>query len=93
VTTSTSSDAREPATPYQFWVYQFADGTFARNSEAVRTCGDGRAGVASESDTLPLPSDAASAPLRALTGERVTAFTGGCDERVVDDIEYQLNSQ
>jgi hypothetical protein len=44
-------------------------------------------------DTLPLPADAASAPLRALTGKRVTTFTGGCDARVVDDIEYQLNSQ
>ena len=94
VTTSTSSDAREPATPYQFWVYQFADRTFARSSAALsRTCEDGRDGVAAESDTLPLPSDAASAPLRSLTGERITTFTGGCDARVVDDIEYQLNSQ
>lgn len=93
VTTSTSTDTREPATPYQFWVYQFADGSFARNSAAVRVCEDGRGGVATESDTLPLPSDAASAPLRTLTGERVTTFTGGCDGRVVDDIEYRLNSQ
>ena len=95
VTTSTSSDAREPATPYQqFWVYQFADGAFARNSAAAsRPCDDGRDGVAAESETLPLSSDAASAPLRTLTGERVTTFTGGCEARVIDGIEYQLNSQ
>jgi hypothetical protein len=94
VTTSTSSDAREPATPYQFWVYQFADRTFARRSAAAgRTCEDGRDGVATASDTLPLPSDAASAPLRTLTGERITTFTAGCDARLVEDIEYQLNSQ
>jgi hypothetical protein len=94
VTTSTSSDTREPATPHQFWVYQFADRTFARSTAAAsQTCDDGRDGVAEESDTLPLPSDAASAPLRSVTGERVTTFAGGCEGRVIDDIEYQLNSQ
>ncbi len=95
VTTSTSSEPREPGTPYQqFWVYQFADRTFARSSAAAsQTCDGGRDGVAEESDTLPLASDAASAPLRTLTGERVTTFAGGCEGRVIDDIEYQLNSQ
>ncbi len=93
VTTSTSSEPRDPEAPYQFWVYQFADDAFTRRSAASRPCDDGKDGVATELDTLPLPSDAASAPLRSLTGERVTTFTGGCDARVVDDIEYQLNSQ
>jgi hypothetical protein len=93
VTTSTSSEPRDQEAPYQFWVHQFANGTFTRRAAVSRACEDGRDGVATELDTLPLPSDAASAPLRALTGERVTTFTGGCDARAVDDIEYQLNSQ
>ena len=95
VTTSTSREPREPSTPYQqLWVYQFADGAFARNSVAAsRPCDEGRDGVAAESETLPLSSDAASAPLRTLTGERVTTFTGGCEARVIDDIKYELNSQ
>ncbi|HEX2284726.1 MAG TPA: hypothetical protein VHI10_07875 [Mycobacterium sp.] len=92
VTTSTSSDPRDPATPYtSFWVYQFADQTFTRTSAAARrTCDDRSDGVAAEAETLPLSSAAAPAPLRVLTGERVTTFTGGCEGRVIDDVKYQL---
>jgi hypothetical protein len=94
VTTSTSSDPRDPATPYtSFWVYQFADQTFTRTSAAARrTCDDGSDGVAAEAETLPLSSTAASAPLQILTGERVTTFTGGCEGAVIDDVKYQLVS-
>lgn len=93
VTRSTSSDPRDPATPYTtFWVYQFADQTFARTSAAAsRTCDDGSGDVAAESETLPLSSAAPSAPLRILTGERVTRFSGGCEGSVIDDVKYQLN--
>lgn len=94
VTTSIHNDDGDATVPFtEFTVYQFADGAFGRTSaSADRTCDGGSAGIAAESETLPLPSAATSTPLRSLTGEVVATFTGGCAGRVVDDVQYALTS-
>lgn len=72
-------------------VYEFADGKFVRTMVPLpAACVDGRSGIAAETETLSLPTDATSNPLRELTGELTATFTSGCPGAVVYDVAYVL---
>lgn len=72
-------------------VYEFADGNFVRTMVPLPAdCADGRTGTAAETETLALPADATSNPLRELTGELTATFTAVCPGSVVYDVAYAL---
>lgn len=89
---TTATVPGEPGKPNAFLgVYEFADGKFVRTMVPLpAACGDGRAGVAAESETLTLPADAAPNPLPELTGELTATFTAGCPGAVGYDVAYRL---
>ncbi|OAN32623.1 hypothetical protein [Mycolicibacterium iranicum] len=72
-------------------VYEFADGKFVRTMVPLPAdCADGRAGIAAETETLTLPSSAASNPLSELTGELTATFTAVCPGSIVYDVAYAI---
>ncbi len=80
----------EPGKPFaHLSIFKFADGSFVRSTVPLPSpCADGMVGVASEVQTLHLPADSSSNPLRELTGELVRTFTAGCPGVEEYDIAY-----